>query len=537
MEDVEKVTHNHLKALEESRATEKLVAEGINSMIPSYNAAESKIQLLTSSNGPLATKAFKVATFTPLIEEKRADIQQWLSNVTVHSTSDPRMVLDALASLTSNKPSFSSLADLSTFGYDAYKSRTVATDVQGNKFNKAYVIDQLATCGDTLLSPSTSYETRKDKTIAVDDSSCVKILTSVDNIKSILNQLKGSIKEQYREELSEALDDYVDTILTRNDAILEYNAAIQLLFEAESDRQYYLAQAEKLGEEGIKVNPVLPAIVFFCLRKTEDSFRLSLMQHLNYEATAIRLWGLPDDIPLLEPGSLPSYTYLQSAQAQLRSAFERSLERYASSVRTKWPIGNDVGLLYQLSDEVVEQLKMRKPSASKPGQDIHTAVFSLPEHAIPFAGRDDIRLNPVRLWLFPITLDASDGPGRKFLSIQLIHTGNEMILDDDDTSYNFTHDAVYIDFEYNVDNIKELPDIQGAEVRGEQQIQGDHTMGTSTGKSAVAALEPFTKWQVIIKTSNVINKGLNLDNLQEAYMEFWGTNRPSRIRRYGDYGV
>ncbi|KJK65722.1 hypothetical protein P875_00022143 [Aspergillus parasiticus SU-1] len=535
LKDVVRVTDNYLKALEEGRATEKLVAEGINSMIPSYNAAESKIQLLTSSNGPLATNAFKIATFTPLIEEKRANIQQRLSNVTVHSTSDPRMVLDALATLTSIKPSFSSLVDLSMFGYDAYKSTTVATDVQGNKFNKAYVIDQLATCGDTLLSLSTSYETRKDKTIAVDDPSCIKILTSVDNIKSILNQFKGSIEEQYRKELSDALDDYVDTILMRNDAILEYNAAIQLLFEAESDRQYYLAQAEKLGGEGIKVNPDLPAIVFW-LRKTEDSFRLSLMQHLNYEAAAIRFWGLLDDIPLLEPGSLPSYTYLQSSQAQLLSAFERSLERYATSVRTKWPTGNDVGLLYQLSNDVVEQLKMRKPSASKPGQDIHTAVISLPEHAIPFAGRADIRLNQVRLWLFPVTLDASDGLGRKFLSIQLIHTGNEMILDDDDTSYKFTHDAVYIDFEYNVDNIKELPDIQGAEVRGEQQIQGDHTMGTSTGKSAVAALGPFTKWQVMIKTSNVINKGLNLDNLKEAHMEFWGTNRPSRVR-HGDDSI
>ncbi|KAB8268323.1 hypothetical protein BDV30DRAFT_243446 [Aspergillus minisclerotigenes] len=208
LKDIERVTDNYLKALEEGRATEKLVAEGINSMIPSYNA---------------------------LIEQKRADIQQRFSNVTVHSTSDPRMILKALATLTSIKPSFSSLVYLSTFGYDAYKSTTVATDVQGNKFNRAYVIDQLATCGDTLLSLSTLYETRKDKTIAVDDPNCIKILTSVDNIKSILNQFKGSIEEQYRKELSDALDDYVDTILMRNDAILEDNASIQLLFEAESD--------------------------------------------------------------------------------------------------------------------------------------------------------------------------------------------------------------------------------------------------------------------------------------------------------------
>ncbi|UDD59306.1 hypothetical protein AFCA_006728 [Aspergillus flavus] len=213
LKDVERVTDNYLKALEEG---------------------QSKIQLLTSSNGPLTTNAFKIATFTPLIEEKRADIEQRFSNVTVHSTSDPRMILEALATLTSIKPSFSSLVDLSTFGYDAYKSTTVATDVQGNKFNKAYVIYQLATCGNTLLSLSTSV----------------------------------SIEEKYRKELSDALDDYVDTILMRNDAILEYNAAIQLLFEAESDRQYYLAQAEKLGEEGISVNPDLPAIVFW-LRKTE----------------------------------------------------------------------------------------------------------------------------------------------------------------------------------------------------------------------------------------------------------------------------
>ncbi|RMZ41989.1 hypothetical protein CA14_010669 [Aspergillus flavus] len=380
LKDVERVTDNYLKALEEG---------------------QSKIQLLTSSNGPLTTNAFKIATFTPLIEEKRADIEQRFSNVTVHSTSDPRMILEALATLTSIKPSFSSLVDLSTFGYDAYKSTTVATDVQGNKFNKAYVIYQLATCGNTLLSLSTSV----------------------------------SIEEKYRKELSDALDDYVDTILMRNDAILEYNAAIQLLFEAESDRQYYLAQAEKLGEEGI--------------------------------TAAIRFWRLLDDIPLLEPGALPSYTYLQSSQAHLRGAAENA-----------------------------------QAFCIEPGQDIHTAVVSLPEHTVPFAGRADIRLNQVRLWLFPVTLDASDGLGRKFLSIQLIHTGNETILDDDDTSYKFTHDAVYIDFEYNVDNIKKLPDIQGAEVRVEQQIQ-DHTMGTSTGKSAVAALGPFTKWQVMIKTSNV----------------------------------
>ncbi|KAF7624820.1 hypothetical protein AFLA_001702 [Aspergillus flavus NRRL3357] len=191
------------------------------------------------------------------------------------------------------------------------------------------------------------------------------------------------------------------------------------------------------------------------------------MQYLNYEAAAIRFWRLLDDIPLLEPGALPSYTYLQSSQAHLRGAAENA-----------------------------------QAFCIEPGQDIHTAVVSLPEHTVPFAGRADIRLNQVRLWLFPVTLDASDGLGRKFLSIQLIHTGNETILDDDDTSYKFTHDAVYIDFEYNVDNIKELPDIQGAEVRVEQQIQ-DHTMGTSTGKSAVAALGPFTKWQVMIKTSNV----------------------------------
>ena len=157
---------------------------------------------MTSSNGPLTTNAFKIATFTPLIEEKRADIEQRFSNVTVHSTSDPRMILEALATLTSIKPSFSSLVDLSTFGYDAYKSTTVATDVQGNKFNKAYVIYQLATCGNTLLSLSTSYETRKDKTIAVDDPSCIKILTSVDDIKSILNQFKGF----HRGEVSQGIE-------------------------------------------------------------------------------------------------------------------------------------------------------------------------------------------------------------------------------------------------------------------------------------------------------------------------------------------
>ncbi|KAB8268322.1 hypothetical protein BDV30DRAFT_218573 [Aspergillus minisclerotigenes] len=52
-------------------------------------------------------------------------------------------------------------------------------------------------------------------------------------------------------------------------------------------------------------------------------------------------------------------------------------------------------------------------------------------------------------------------------------------------------------------------------------------MGTSTGKSAVAALRPFTKWQVMIKTRNVINKELNLDKLKEAHMDGVLGNQPS----------
>lgn len=524
----EAVLDAYLEALKDGNATTKLASGGINSMTSNREAAEAQIKLMASTSGPLVTNAAKVATFTPLIEQKRKDIKERITHVQIHSTFNPRTILDALATVVSITPGFGSLINLAKSGYDTYKSTTMSTDFKGVNVNLNYIVDQITTCGDDLLSLSTAYEQRKDKTLSVDDPSCVKILASVANIKNIMNQFKNLIDTEYLEELSAALDDYADTILARNNAVLEYNSAIQLLVEALSNQQYYQDQAENLGEEGIQVNPNLPAIVFW-LRKTLDTLRLSLMQHLNYEAAAIRFWGLQDNNPFLEPGSLPELAFLQSSQDQLRTAFQTSLEQYANSVRSAWPVKGDIGLLYQLSSDVVNDLKIPKASTTAPGQIVHSALISIPETVSPFAGRADIRLNQVRLWLFPVELDNSDGLGRKFLSIQLIHMGNERILNEQGTPFEFSHDSVYIDFEYNTVNINELPDIRNAEVRGDQQIQGDHTLGTSAGKNSIAALGPFSKWQISIRTSDTLNTGLNLKNLKEAHLEFWGTNRPLKM--------
>ncbi|PLN82658.1 hypothetical protein BDW42DRAFT_192862 [Aspergillus taichungensis] len=214
----------YLKDLQEGRATTKKASEGIKSMTSDKQAAEAQIKLVTGSSGPLVMNATKIATFTPSMEQQRKDIKKRLTQVKVHTTLDPKIILDALATVVPITPSFEYLIKLANSGYDTYKATTRTTDFKGESVNLDYVVDRIATC--------------------VDDPSCVKVLSSVAKIKDMLEQFKNLIDKDNRQELTTALDKYMETILARNSAVLEYNSAVQILVEALSDQQYCQDQIE-----------------------------------------------------------------------------------------------------------------------------------------------------------------------------------------------------------------------------------------------------------------------------------------------------
>lgn len=526
LSEEEKVIEDYETAWKKSEDTMAQVEKGIDSMESHKQAAESKIKILTDVNGPLKMSAYKITGFTPRLKAKRTELSKELHNVKVKDI-DPGVVFKALLTLTELKPDFDSLKKLGALGYDLYKEQTMARDTDGNQVDKKYVIDQLGSCGDSLESLLEEFSTRKDHTIEIDDPGSMKILASVNSIKKIVGQLKNALSKEWQEKLNKNLDEYVKLIQTRNNAVMEYNAAIQLLTESLNDRDYYEEQKLALGQRGLQLDPNLPGIIYW-LRKARDGLRLMVMQNLNYQSRAIRYWGLRDNITMLNAQPLRDAIFLRIQQEQLHQAFSDSLHQYATNVRNIWPSRDEQqGLLKKLTTDEITMLKNSGTNTPNGMEyNLLLAVHTTNDQDT-FQGRIDIRLSQIRLWL--LGADVSPDPsGRKLLSVQLIHSGEDDIQDEQGNDHKFSHDQVTIEFDYDSGKVDSIAHAISDYVFSKQQIQDDHYIGDNATKSSIAALGPFTTWRVRVRERT--NRGLNLQGLREAYLEFRGTSRSGQYR-------
>ncbi|KAB8200201.1 kinase-like domain-containing protein [Aspergillus parasiticus] len=499
-------------------------------MVDAQKEAEAKIDLLTSSNGPLVTGIYKISSLTKEVKMKRQLLTKKLTNIQfAEKQFDWTILLDAASTLVSLRADPESIVDTVKQGYEIYKKVTdesTAKNLHGDAVKKEYIIDQLAQCSDTLESLEKAFTTRKDNQIEIDDPGALKIMATKGNIEKILREFKNAIVEKDKKDIESALDDYIAVTLNRNNAVLDYNSSLQLLFEASNAREYSKSQAESLGQRRHTLDPNTPAILFW-LRKTRDNMRLQLMQRLNYESRAIRFWGLKKHLDYSSPGPLRSFIELRDGQSKLNAAYEDSLNSYANNIRVTWPREEkEKGLFYILSNAELEAFKQRQRLTTSKGDDgVYSASIRLEPGAPPFGpGRADVRINQVRLWLLGVEVKA-DNAGRKQLMVKIAHSGNETLENTDRQVLGFSHDAVNIQFEYNTAKVQTSDDFKTDVVFGKQGLENDWSGGDSKPTaSTFAAIGPFTEWRFSIRESE--NVGLDMRSVTAAYVEFRGANRP-----------
>ena len=205
----------------------------------------------------------------------------------------------------------------------------------------------------------------------------------------------------------------------------------------------------------------------------------------------------------------------------LRTAFNS----YAGHIRVTWPRSeDDQGLFYQLTLKELAFLKKRQTS-SEDGDAIYTAVLRFEPGALPFGtGRADVRINQVRLWLVGVKVN-EDPAHRRRLMVNITHTGDETFPDTSRQKLEFAHDTVNIQFEYDTAKVKTSNDFTSKVVFSRQGIENNWSGGdTKPTESAIAAIGPFTTWNIVIRES--VNPGLQMDEISEAWVESWGANRP-----------
>ncbi|KAL6718463.1 hypothetical protein ACLMJK_004554 [Lecanora helva] len=490
---------------------------------------QARLDALLDENGPLLTTAYKIRTFDPVMKDQQRHLKAQMESIAsrIKSSINVSKVIDAFTSIASSSSKAEAGKNVLKAGYSLYESLTVVQDADSQSIDKAIIVKQVTTCGDTIESLQQAISANSDGSVALEDAGAVKVITTKENISKMLNQFRNILPDTMTDTTNKQLDAFLQTVISRNNAVLEYNSLAQLLAELQSIKKQQAAMIDALSQQQLqKVDPGLPSIVNW-LRRTRDDLATATMQQLNYASRAIRYWGLFDGLPLDEPGPLLGVTELEQIQRRLKQNFDACLTDFAGSAWNWWPSGDSPGNFYRLTTEQLTQLK----TAQRPRQEpkaIYTTNIPLSPDSPGMAGiGSNVRIRQVRLWLTNAYVDAAvDTSGRRILTISLTHTGNETIQKTDTKTFTFTHSPVKINFRYHCGGVQALADAKAAAVFGQQVIENDYQNPTvsSANAAAIAPLGPFTMWTVTIREKD--NPVLDLSRVDGAWLEFWGRSKP-----------
>ncbi|MCJ1281790.1 hypothetical protein MMC26_001113 [Xylographa opegraphella] len=487
---------------------------------------ESRINAMFDENGPIRTSAYKIKAYDPIMKNKRQDLKAEIDRVAsqIDRSVNVTKVFEAFSAIASSD-SKAALAKNSAVGaFKLYQSVTTVQGEDGETYPKEYVVKQVTTCGSTLESLTEAVKTYDDGVIALEDPGALKIIASRDDINKMLAQFKSVLPEGMRTGLGKNLDDFLATVELRNNAVLEFNSTLQMVFELRSSNQQQLQKIQALSSlDGNKIDPALPSIINY-LRKTRDDLAFAIMQELNFGGRAIRYWGLRTSLPLQEPGPLRGAIELEGYQQLLEKTFSDCISDYSGSAWSTWPSKGAFGIAYKLADTQLNALKTKQ--TDKKGSPYYRATITITPD-LPGLERinANVRLTQVRLWLTNATLaPGNDGSNRRPLTINLTHTGVERIWSSAGAKFHFSHSPVDISFTYDCTSVTSFDAIKQGNVEGRQSIEGDFKGDGSATKYSIAPLGPFTTWIVTVHSKQ--NPGLDLSRVDHAWMEFRGRSKP-----------
>ncbi|KAF3921110.1 hypothetical protein AA313_de0209698 [Arthrobotrys entomopaga] len=486
-------------------------------------------EMLTKDNGPLETAANQIAVFTPILKKYRTDLKDAISiieeSIKSSLNTDPMIFLDALSQVAFSPEPFMIGVQGLTIGHKVF-STVQSSD--GTQVEKSYVVEQFSYCNDDVQKLLEGYQSRKDGAYEVDDPGCAKIIAKREDFISLCQKFKGSMSKGTLETTLKLFNSYVDIIEKRNTAVMTYNATLHTLVQLIQDKSSYESQKDFFGQEVLEkgLDATLPAARFWVQKLLTDSKR-SAFQYLSYGERSLRYWGLQDkfakkiDYSLIKPSSA-----ISQYQEQLEEAFTSALERYSTNPKNMFPgrtarkEKSSSGVIWALSKDEVNALCKSdnhavyiKISAPRKGEGVNKNSFS---------SRADVRLDQVRLWLPKAKVDKGDDRKRVLL-IHLNHTGRETIIRDDNREFNFSHDNTRLTFRYDPTTITGLDDITNGRIHDEQDI-----MNNFSGKpkdietSSTCPIGPFALWYIQIFPNE--HFGLDLSEVEEGYLEFWGSN-------------
>ncbi|KAH6614477.1 hypothetical protein B0J18DRAFT_439427 [Chaetomium sp. MPI-SDFR-AT-0129] len=190
LKEVEEMTSGYQEAVKNDGKVEQYLKSSLKAGKDNEERLKSLIDSQCGPDGAISAAAAQVTKFAQLQSEKREEIKGPLDRVKDEigraCQIDFWKVFEGLSNLL-GPPSFKDVvsggANIGKIAWDAYKT---VHDATGATFDKADIIEQLATCSDTLKSLEEAVTMNDDDKINLQDPGGLKIIASVNNIKSLV---------------------------------------------------------------------------------------------------------------------------------------------------------------------------------------------------------------------------------------------------------------------------------------------------------------------------------------------------------------
>ncbi|KAL2669883.1 hypothetical protein Neosp_015180 [[Neocosmospora] mangrovei] len=418
---LEKVFSKYAKADQKQQLAQDQVDTAQTSNTAMKDAAKSQIQDITNTGGELDVAVAAILVFTPQMQIAQKQLSTALETFTddIQNKFDvtPDLVLNALSTLCM-------APDQLTIGVQgvnvAYQSWTTIANNKNNRVNKSYIVQQLGQCQGTISSLVNTFQTLDPGDLTAGQPDYAKIFATSDTITKLVKDFGAQVPAAASAAVTADLNNFVNLVTQRNDAVVNYNALVQTVLQLENIVASCAGESATLGTETLNFDPALPTI-YFWLKRLMCQNQLQIMEELNCQARALAFWG-PMDIDTVSfstPGPMNGSINLLNYQSQLSSKFESCFDTFQSGGWSSWPESKNFleqGIIVQLDSDTLSDIK--DPTKN------YTAMFPITPASSPsFSDMVNVRLTQVRVWLLGATV-GSNTPDTTNNTINSSNTNN-----------------------------------------------------------------------------------------------------------------
>ncbi|WNZ27071.1 hypothetical protein HJG54_29585 [Leptolyngbya sp. NK1-12] len=351
-----------------------------------------------------------------------------------------------------------------------YEGITKIKTNDGRDVDKTYVISQLASLGDDLVAGFRSQAMDTGGTIKLDEKS-IHFMTQLDKLDEQVDSISGAVSTV---EIKQVIQDYRNALVSRSDAIIEYNTTILLAAQYAQEAENDAAQIKQLNNQTQPFNPHDVEVFSYYAHRYQDLVDqvLFLIHQAERKYAFLTLGGLPnlDDYWKnwlnLWVDSAPSEHNVQSFKAQMTSLTTEQESYYGNQNSPNSPFPDESDNKVRLS---LIQVKLPDSLVNTLKRSNAVTFKTVPETAAPKASDEvmvsnaqdkvDIRITHIRPHIYAPVLDEKKKPkvdengnlidsgvtASKKIAISIKHQGISRIQSNTDM-FEFTHDYVETSF-------------------------------------------------------------------------------------------